>query len=77
MTFLEIVMQMGVTVPSLIAIWLVNGRSPKWACIFGLVSEVFWFREFYTHGQWGLFIVTFVYTFAWMRGFKTHWIDKR
>lgn len=65
--------QLGLAVPGIIALWLVNSRSPKWAPVFGLLSEPCWFYTSYKHQQWGVVFLTVVYTFAWARGIRTHW----
>lgn len=77
MTLTDTLLQIGVVLPSVLAIWLVNGRSPKWASVFALISEPFWYSEFYTHRQYGMLIVCTLYTVSWARGFKRHWIDKQ
>lgn len=46
----------------------------KWAGIFGLVGQLFWFHAAYTGEQWGIFILCFLYTIAWSKGVYTTWI---
>jgi len=48
-------------------------RHRKYACVFGLLGQPFWFYTTYQAGQWGIFICCFAYTFAWLQGVKTHW----
>lgn len=46
----------------------------KWGCVFGLISEPFWFYTCAYHEQWGLFAAAFIYTVSWARGFYFQWI---
>lgn len=62
-----------------LAIYLVNDKSPnlrKYACIFGLASQPFWLYASYKSQQWGVFIISFWYAFAWLRGVYYNWIIK-
>lgn len=47
----------------------------RWACIFGLLSQPFWFVATFEAGQWGMFALAFCYTLAWLRGFYHHWLS--
>ena len=47
----------------------------KYACVFGLLSEPFWFV--YTWGAWGMFAITMVYTFIWAQSFYQNFLKKR
>jgi hypothetical protein len=45
-----------------------QSRSPvfnRYACIFGLLGQPFWMYTTYSSAQWGMFGITFVYTWAW------------
>jgi len=71
--------QIGIALTSVLAIWFSQCKSFKirrWASICGLVGQPFWFYTTYTHKQWGIFFLTFVYTAAWGKGFYHHWLDK-
>ena len=48
----------------------------KWSCIAGLIAQPFWFYSSYISGQWGIFSMSFFYTFAWAKGIKTYWLGK-
>lgn len=50
-----------------------NRDNKKWACILGLIGQPFWFYASFISGQWGIFCMSFFYTFAWARGFLTYW----
>ncbi len=64
---LDIVSQIGLTVFSLAAILLVAKKN-KWGFVVGLLSEPFWFVTSYTHKQWGIFLLSIVYTGTWIFG---------
>lgn len=46
----------------------------KYACIFGLIGQPFWFYSTYNSEQWGIFILSIFYTYAWFIGLKNNWI---
>jgi len=48
----------------------------KYACIFGLVGQPFWFYSAYTAEQYGVLALTTFYTYAWLIGFKNYWLKK-
>jgi hypothetical protein len=59
-----------------ISIYLANDRDQKvrrYACLFGLASQPFWFYSAYQAEQWGVFIISFWYAFAWARGAYYNW----
>jgi len=61
------------------AVALTQSSSPvfnRWACIFGLLGQPFWMYATYSSEQWGMFGITFVYTWAWWIGFRRHWLAK-
>lgn len=69
-----------IAILGILSVWLsqdphINRR--KYACWFGLAGQPFWFYVSYSEQQWGIFFLSFVYTFAWMRGFKVYWLDKK
>lgn len=69
--------QIGIAICGVTAVFLSQDSRAtwrKWSCIFGLIGQPFWFYTAYTHEQWGIFALSFLYTFSWARGFKTNWI---
>ncbi|MGB7388924.1 MAG: hypothetical protein WA929_15170 [Pseudomonas neustonica] len=71
--------QFGLTIFSLLAIWLTQDtrlQRRRWASIFGLVSQPFWFYAAISTQQWGVFILSLLYTSVWAKGFYTHWMAK-
>ncbi len=69
--------QFFIAVFGLSAIFLTNDHRPtckKWAPVMGLLSQPFWFYTTYVHEQWGIFFMSFVYAYFWLRGFNNQWI---
>lgn len=48
----------------------------RWACVFGLASQPFWFYSAWKAEQWGIVFLVFVYGGCWVRGFYTFWIKR-
>ena len=71
--------QIAIAFTGVAAIWLSQDESEarrKWACIFGLISQPFWFYSAYKAQQWGIFVLCFFYTWAWIKGFINNWMKK-
>ena len=51
-------------------------KAQKFASVFGLCSQPFWFYATFTAEQWGIFALCFCYTLAWWKGFYRHWVKK-
>jgi nicotinamide riboside transporter PnuC len=43
-------------------------RKNKWGFIAAIVVQPFWIFSSYRSGQWGIFLVSFVYTGSWIYG---------
>ena len=52
-------------------------RWRRWACIFGLAAQPFWFDMAWRAHQYGLLALCFVYAASWARGFTAHWLVRR
>jgi hypothetical protein len=62
------------------AIWLTQQpreELKKYACLFGMAAQPFWFYSTYAAGQWGIFALCVCYTYAWWLGIKGHWLIGR
>ena len=70
--------QLGIMVFGCSAIWFVGRRErwKRWGYILGMCSQPFWVWTSYEHAQWGIFILTFWYTYAWGQGIYNFWIKK-
>lgn len=49
----------------------------KWASVFGLIGQPFWFYSAISTEQWGVVALCFLYSWAWGKGFYTAWIKPR
>lgn len=70
--------QIFLAIFGVIAIWLSQDSREsvrKYSCLFGMISQPFWFYTSYVNEQWGVFILAIFYTIAWMKGFYNHWIN--
>lgn len=69
--------QLGIALLGVTAIWLsqsANEHRRKFACLFGLAGQPFWFWSAITAEQWGILVLCCFYTVAWARGVKTNWL---
>lgn len=46
----------------------------RWACIFGLAAQPFWFYATWKAQQWGIFSLCFLYSYAWALGLWNNWL---
>lgn len=46
----------------------------RWASIFGLLGQPFWFYAAWQSEQWGIFALCILYTLSWGKGFYANWI---
>lgn len=71
---------MFIAVTELIAIWLLQSKKTelrKWASIFGLLGQPFWFYASYEASQWGAFVLCFFFTIAWLINLKQYWFKPK
>ena len=52
-----------------------DAKQRKFACLFGLAGQPFWFWSSISAEQWGIVLLCCFYTVAWARGVKTNWVD--
>lgn len=72
--------QIAIALLGATAAWLSQTRSTglrRWACIFGLLGQPFWFYASWQAGQWGIFALSIVYLGAWLNGLKVYWLAPR
>jgi hypothetical protein len=72
--------QVFIAVTELIAIWLLQDKRKeyrKWACVFGILGQPFWFYASYQASQWGAFVLCFFFTVAWCKGIKDYWLTSQ
>jgi len=69
--------QIGIALSGLIAVWLTQDEREswrRWACVFGILGQPFWFYAAWSAEQWGIFALCLLYSYAWARGLWTHWL---
>lgn len=70
--------QIMIALTGVTAIWLTQQSNEAWkkyACLFGLVGQPFWFYSAYVAEQWGIFILCIFYTYSWYLGLKNNWLN--
>ena len=68
--------QIFIALFGLTAISLALSKSPnhrKWAPIWGLAGQPFWFAATIPTGQWGMVALCVAYTAVYVRGCWVHW----
>lgn len=62
--------QIGIMVFGAPSIWLISRKEDwrKWGYVLGLCSMPFWFYTTCINRQWGIFILSFAYLYAWIQG---------
>ena len=69
--------QLGIATLGVTAVWLsqdARERVRRFACVFGLAGQPFWFYATWSGEQWGMFALCFLYTWAWLKGVRQHWV---
>lgn len=69
--------QIAIALLGTTAVWLSQDERDsrrRWACIFGLLSQPFWFWSAWHAQQWGIFALCFIYAACWVRGVRTYWM---
>ena len=72
-----IIPQIGIAMTGLTAIILTQSRNEKvrkYACLFGLAGQPFWFWSTLAAEQYGIVLMNCLYTAAWAKGLYIHWI---
>lgn len=73
----SVIGQAGIAVFGVLAIWFTqspNARTRRWACIFGIASQPFFYYEAWISHQWATFGLTIIYGLAWARGLWHGWL---
>jgi nicotinamide riboside transporter PnuC len=71
----KIATQLGILIFGCTAVWLIGRPESwrRWGYVFGLCSQPFWFYLSYNHADWGVFILTCLYSYSWAQGVWFHW----
>ena len=65
-TWLEFASQSAIFMGPIGAMLL--GSGSRWGFVIGLATQPFWFYTSFRHRQWGIFIASIFYAFAWAMG---------
>ena len=68
--------QLMIACTGVTAVWLSQDHRENWrkyACLFGIIGQPFWFYSSFIAQQWGIFILCFFYTYSWIKGLRNHW----
>lgn len=71
--------QIGIAFTGAVAVFLSQDSREtwrRWACIFGMAGQPFWFYATFKAEQWGMFALCVLYAAAWARGINTHWLKR-
>jgi len=72
---IEIICQVGIICTSLPAMYLLNNGKQA-GSVYGLFGQVFWVTSTLMNNQWGMFALTFFFTYSYIIGTK-RWLDER
>lgn len=70
--------QIAICICGFSSVWLSQDIKParqKYACVFGMIAQPFWYYATYKAHQWGIFLVCFLYTIAWAKGIYNYWLS--
>jgi hypothetical protein len=73
-----VIVQIAIAMTGVTAIWLTqcrSGKARKFACLFGLAGQPFWFASAIAAEQWGIVVLCCFYTVAWARGVHANWLS--
>jgi len=71
------IIQTAIALTAGLAIWLTqqpDQELARYASIVGLIGQPFWFYTSFKAKQWGIFALTWFYTYAWLVGFYNFWV---
>lgn len=69
--------QIGIMCTGVVAVWLSQDHRENWrryACLFGMAGQPFWVYAAWSAEQWGILVMTILYTYSWARGVWNNWL---
>lgn len=69
--------QIGIAFTGPVAIFLTQSKHAwlrRYACLFGISAQPFWFWSSYHAQQWGVLVLSFFYAAAWGKGVWQNWL---
>jgi hypothetical protein len=73
---LSVISQIGIALFGVSAVFLVgvrNKRLARWGYVAGVCGQPFWMYATFVAEQWGIFLLTVVYSYCWVNGLRNHW----
>jgi hypothetical protein len=74
---IDTITQIAIAVFGVTAVFLSQSKSEgtrRYASIFGLLGQPFWFYMSWVDQKWGLFVLCLLYSASWFHGFWNNWI---
>lgn len=71
---MNVIVQGAIVFFSGAAIWIVARREPwaKWGWVLGLAGQPLWLWSTWHTQQWGMFLLSVFYTWAWISGIRAN-----
>ena len=70
--------QLAIGIMSGLAVWLIsedrNTRRQRWGWLIGLSAQPFWLYATWQSEQWGMFVLSIWYVYAWAKGVRRWWL---
>lgn len=70
--------QVVIACTELTAMWLIQSSElsrRRYAPLFGLLGQPFWFYSSYVSHQWGTFLLCFLFSAIWFKIFYDYWLS--
>jgi len=71
--------QFFILITGVAAVFLTQQSEEEWkryACLFGMAGQPFWFYFAYEAEAWGIFGNSILYTYCWGLGIKNNWLTQ-
>lgn len=71
----DLAIQLGILIFGCTAVWLIGRPESwrRWGYFLGLCSQPFWLYMSYKKQEWGVFILSCLYTYSWAQGVWFHY----
>jgi hypothetical protein len=70
------ILQLIILINGIGTFWFIGSKSSTARIVgfsWGIIGQPFWFYETAKHHQWGFFVLSCFYFFAYVRGIKNNW----
>lgn len=79
MSITDIVVQVVLFLTGAVAVYLTQQHDEelkRYSSLFGMAGQPFWYYTTLSTGQYGVFLLTIIYTYCWSLGIYNNWIKK-